>query len=73
MLMEFIRPRHPSDLVDQVGKDYPVNCLGCEYLRALPDRTTLCAFGGSPRKVDVLDPLRTSRKCKHLEEQGRPE
>jgi hypothetical protein len=72
MLMEFIRPQHPSDLVDRVGKDYPVNCLGCEHLRALPDKTMLCAFGGSPRKVDVLDPLRTSRKCKYMEEQDRP-
>jgi hypothetical protein len=45
-----------------------VNCLGCEHLRALPDKTTLCAYGGSPRKVDVLDPLRTSQKCKHKED-----
>lgn len=65
--MKYIRPQHPPDLVDRIGKDYPANCLGCEHLRALPDRTTLCTFGGSPRKVDVLDPLRTNRKCKLAE------
>ncbi len=70
MHMELFRPRHPADLVDRVGKNYPVNCLGCEHLRALPDRTTLCTFGGSPRKVDVLDPLRSNRKCIRLEEQN---
>jgi hypothetical protein len=66
--MEFIRPQHPPDLVDRVSRDYPVNCLGCEHLRALPDKTALCTFGGSPRKVDVLAPLRTNRKCKYAEE-----
>lgn len=65
--MEYLRPRHPSELVDRVSRDYPVNCLGCEHLRALPDKTTLCTFGGSPRKVDVLDPMRTNRKCKHAD------
>jgi len=66
--MELQKPLYPGELVERVSKDYPINCLGCEHLRALPDKTTLCTFGGSPRKVDVLDPLLTSRKCKHLEQ-----
>ena len=68
--MELDKPRYPGELVERVSKDYPINCLGCEHLRTLPDRTTVCAFGGAPRKVDVLDPLLTNRKCKHLEQQG---
>jgi hypothetical protein len=44
-----------------------VNGPGCEHLRVLPDRTTLCTFGGSPRKVDVPDPLLANRRCKHAE------
>lgn len=71
--MDLTRPAHPDDLVERINRDYPVNCLGCEHLRALPDRTTVCVFGGSPRKVDVLDPLTTNRKCKLVESQGIPE
>ena len=71
--MDLIRPQCPPDLAERVSKDHPVNCLGCEHLRALPDRTTLCTFGGAARKVDVLDPLRTNNKCKHTEEQSAPE
>ncbi len=68
--MDFIKPQYPADLVDRISKDHPVNCLGCEHLRALPDRTTLCTFGGAPRKVDVLDPLLTNRRCKLAEADG---
>jgi hypothetical protein len=71
--MDFIKPQYPADLAERVSKDHPVNCLGCEHLRALPDKTTLCTFGGSPRKVDVLDPLLTNRRCKLAERQDLPE
>ena len=70
--MDFMKPQYPPDLVDRISKDHPVNCLGCEHLRALPDRTTLCTFGGSPRKVDVLDPLLTNRRCKLARSQDQP-
>jgi len=42
------------------------------YLNALPDKTPLCIYGGSPRKVDMLDPLLTNRKCKYAEKRDIP-
>jgi hypothetical protein len=71
--MDLMKPRHPADLAERVSKEYPVNCIGCEHLRVLPDRTTLCTFGGSPRKVDVLDPLLANRRCKHAGKPDLPE
>ncbi|WP_424358506.1 hypothetical protein [Methanocella sp. MCL-LM] len=63
--MDLDRPLYPDSLVDRMKKEFPFSCIGCEFLRALPDRTMLCAYGGSPRKVDVLDPLMSNRNCKH--------
>ncbi|HMK47497.1 MAG TPA: hypothetical protein VK436_12800 [Methanocella sp.] len=47
-------------------KEFPLSCFGCEHLRELPDRTMLCAYGGSPRKVNMIDPLVSNRDCIHL-------
>jgi len=66
--MDLDRPQFPSDLVDRMKKELPFSCFGCEYLRALPDRTTLCAYGGSPRVINVIDPLVSNRGCIHLKE-----
>lgn len=63
--MDLDRPRYPESLVDRMKKEFPFSCIGCEHLRTLPDRTTLCTYGGSPRKVDALDPLMSNRTCKH--------
>lgn len=63
--MDLDRPQYPASLVDRMKKELPFSCIGCEHLRALPDRTTLCTYGGSPRKVNVIDPLVSNRNCKH--------
>lgn len=65
--MDLQKPEYPADLIERLKSEYPLNCLGCEHLRALPDRTTLCAYGGSPRKVDVLNPLMGNVRCKLAE------
>ncbi len=63
--MDLEKPQYPAELVDRMKKEYPFSCIGCEFLRSLPDRTTLCTYGGSPRKVNVIDPLMSNRNCKH--------
>lgn len=63
--MDLDRPQYPAELVDRMKKEFPFSCIGCEHLRALPDRTTLCTYGGNPRKVNVIDPLLSNRTCIH--------
>ncbi len=63
--MDLDSPQYPPLLVERMKKELPFSCIGCEHLRALPDRTTLCTYGGSPRKVNVIDPLMSNRTCKH--------
>ena len=68
--MDLEKPQYPPTLIDRMKKEYPFSCIGCEFLRALPDRTTLCTYGGNPRKVNVIDPLMSNRNCKHNQPQA---
>ncbi len=43
-----------------------------EPTEELANKIRLCTFGGSPRKVDVLDPLLANRRCKHAEKKDLP-
>jgi hypothetical protein len=63
--MELITPKLPRDLVEDINKNYPENCYGCEHFRVIPDsKTDICVINEKPCKVDALNPKLTNPACK---------
>ncbi len=56
-------------MVDRISKDYPVNCLGCEHLRALPDKTTQCRSGPQGK---ARTPRHIMRHYRKMSQEARP-
>jgi hypothetical protein len=66
--MDMDKPSFPDALFESVKGQYPQNCMRCDYLRAVPGaRAYVCLKGGSPQKVDILQPALTCTACKYRE------